>query len=233
MGFLPLASELAGERSVYGLQGLGLEPGQEPQDDVKAMASTYLQDIRSVQPSGPYLLAGWSLGGLIALEATHQLLAAGDDVAMLILFDTHLAITTLETTEIGESPALKWVASQLDLSVADLREKTVEQQWDHIAEKAATSGKKEAGDVQRLAAICRAHLRARSQYVPLVHTGAAVLFLASDAKLSHVAGWRELCPQIQVEWMPGDHYSMLSKPHVDVLANSLRQYMHLDTVSGP
>ena len=43
------------------------------------MAAWYVKEIRGVQPQGPYLLGGWSMGGLIALEAARQLNAAGQD----------------------------------------------------------------------------------------------------------------------------------------------------------
>ena len=66
--FLPLARGLAEERPVYGLQAMGLESGQQPHDRIEDMAAFYLGEIREVQPHGPYLLAGWSMGGLIALE---------------------------------------------------------------------------------------------------------------------------------------------------------------------
>ncbi|MGD0901138.1 MAG: amino acid adenylation domain-containing protein, partial [Thermoguttaceae bacterium] len=82
-GFLPLAGRLTRERPVYGLQGQGLSAGQRPHDRIEAMAAFYLSEIREVQPHGPYLLAGWSMGGLIALEAANRLRAAGEEVALV------------------------------------------------------------------------------------------------------------------------------------------------------
>ena len=67
--FLPLTNGLRKARPVYGLQAQGLGANQQPHDRIEAMAGYYLQEIQRVQPRGPYLLAGWSLGGLIALEA--------------------------------------------------------------------------------------------------------------------------------------------------------------------
>jgi thioesterase domain-containing protein len=52
------------------------------------MAAAYLTEIREVQPTGPYLLGGYSGGGLVAFEMAHQLTAAGEEVALVVLFDT-------------------------------------------------------------------------------------------------------------------------------------------------
>ena len=66
--FLPLAGGLDRKRPVYGLQAQGLDAGQQPHDSIEEMAAFYLSEIREVQPRGPYLLAGWSMGGVIGLE---------------------------------------------------------------------------------------------------------------------------------------------------------------------
>ena len=90
-GFLPLAESLAAARPVYGLQAQGLGADEQPHDRIEAMADCYLREIRQVQPRGPYLLAGWSMGGLIALEAAARLEAAGEDVALVAMLDSYLS----------------------------------------------------------------------------------------------------------------------------------------------
>ena len=87
-GFLPLARGLADVGPSTACKAWGSMPGQQPHDRIEAMAELYLSEIRQVQPHGPYLLAGWSLGGLIALEAAQQLPAAGEEVALVAMFDT-------------------------------------------------------------------------------------------------------------------------------------------------
>ncbi len=56
---------------------------------VAETAASYLRGLRAVQPSGPYLLAGYSFGGVVAHEMACQLRAAGETVDFLGLFDTH------------------------------------------------------------------------------------------------------------------------------------------------
>jgi aspartate racemase len=55
---------------------------------IEQLAECLLRDVRAVQPSGPYLLGGWSFGGLVAVEMARQLGRQGSAVALLALFDT-------------------------------------------------------------------------------------------------------------------------------------------------
>jgi amino acid adenylation domain-containing protein len=55
---------------------------------VERLAECLLRDVRAVQPNGPYLLGGWSFGGLVAVEMARQLRGQGAAVALLALFDT-------------------------------------------------------------------------------------------------------------------------------------------------
>src|SRR5690606_38688682 len=54
------------------------------------MAADYLSEVRQVQPNGPYLLGGFSGGGIVAYEMAKQLLAQGEEVSLLVMLDTPL-----------------------------------------------------------------------------------------------------------------------------------------------
>jgi amino acid adenylation domain-containing protein len=82
-----LARRLPDGQPFYGLQWDGLD-GTRGSRTVEEMAAHYLAEVRSVQPHGPYLLAGECFGGLVALEMTHQLLREGERVALLAMFDS-------------------------------------------------------------------------------------------------------------------------------------------------
>ncbi|SEG80937.1 amino acid adenylation domain-containing protein [Thermomonospora echinospora] len=79
---------LGPEQPIYGLQARAFTSGELP-ESVNAMAADYLERIREVQPHGPYHLAGWSLGGLVAYEIACRLQAAGEDVGLLVLIDSY------------------------------------------------------------------------------------------------------------------------------------------------
>lgn len=67
---------------------IGWNGEAEPLSSIEEMAIRYLDDIRSIQPHGPYLLGGLSLAGLVAFEMAHRLLADGEEVAFLGLLET-------------------------------------------------------------------------------------------------------------------------------------------------
>ena len=81
-------SEFLGkERPFYGLQAQGLDGSPITQTSVEQLAASYLNAIRNVQPHGPYLLGGYCFGGMVAYEIAYELKAAGEEVALLVLFD--------------------------------------------------------------------------------------------------------------------------------------------------
>ncbi|HSL57576.1 MAG TPA: amino acid adenylation domain-containing protein [Acidimicrobiales bacterium] len=82
-----LARALPPGRPVYALQWDGLD-GSRGSRTIEAMAERYLAEIRTVQANGPYLLAGQCIGGLIAQEIARRLRAAGDDVPLVVMWDS-------------------------------------------------------------------------------------------------------------------------------------------------
>ncbi|MGO8747215.1 MAG: alpha/beta fold hydrolase [Thermoguttaceae bacterium] len=226
LGFLPLARGLEAGRPVYGLQAQGLEPGEQPHDRIESMAAFYLKAIRETQPRGPYLLAGWSLGGLIAMEAARQLNAAGESVALLAMFDTWLSIAGSAAKDLDDRPVMEWIAAHLSLSVDDLKKLPLARRWARIAEQAGRVEGIVAADIGRLAATCQAHLAAAASYTPVSYAGRVVLFQPADARHGADRQWRSLCPRLQVEPAAGNHYTMLRKPEVDILIRRLGHYLH-------
>ncbi|MFE9250595.1 amino acid adenylation domain-containing protein [Streptomyces sp. NPDC007088] len=82
--FAPLAGELVGEYRTYGIQVPGMEPDEETVRGVPALAARYWEEIRAIQPEGPYHLLGWSLGAVIAHEMARQ---APADTAQVYLVE--------------------------------------------------------------------------------------------------------------------------------------------------
>ena len=86
--FAELAKHLGQDQPVYGLEPLGQDDRHQPLDRVENMASWYLQEIRQLQPTGPYLIAGICFGGLVAWEMARQLHQQDEHVALVVLLDS-------------------------------------------------------------------------------------------------------------------------------------------------
>jgi acetoacetyl-CoA synthetase len=90
MECLALISALNSPRPVYGLLARGLDGEQPAQLRVEDMAASYVEQMRTVQPKGPYALAGYSFGGLVAFEIAQQLRRAGEQIELLFMLDTYV-----------------------------------------------------------------------------------------------------------------------------------------------
>ena len=83
-----LAQHLDANQPFYGLQAQGLDGKLPPLKRIEQMATSYLKEIRSLQPEGPYYLGGFCAGGVVAYEIAQQLHTQGEEVALLALMDT-------------------------------------------------------------------------------------------------------------------------------------------------
>lgn len=84
--FVPLARHLGREQPFYALQAPGLDGRREPFDRIEDLAAYFVDQLRAVQPEGPYLLGGYCSGGTQAFEVAQQLRRQGQEVALLALF---------------------------------------------------------------------------------------------------------------------------------------------------
>ncbi|MGY1638680.1 beta-ketoacyl synthase N-terminal-like domain-containing protein [Geodermatophilus sp. SYSU D00742] len=84
--YTDLARHLTGDDTVY---AIGLGAGAEEAPSIRRLARRYVDLVRGVQPSGPYLIGGYSFGGNVAVEMALQLEAAGEQVEQVVLFDAH------------------------------------------------------------------------------------------------------------------------------------------------
>ncbi|MFJ3421500.1 alpha/beta fold hydrolase, partial [Streptomyces sp. NPDC086082] len=108
-----LADRLGPDCPVYGLQGRGLlQPERQP-GSVAEMAADYVAQLRTVQPSGPYRLLGWSFGGNVAHEMAVQLEEQGEQVSLLALLDAGAEYTVAANESIVEHETLEMLLQSL------------------------------------------------------------------------------------------------------------------------
>jgi thioesterase domain-containing protein/acyl carrier protein len=109
--FHDLARLLGTERPFYGLQPK-LDPitHQSIYQTVEEMAAHYIQEIKMVQPVGPYLLSGFCFGGIVMYEMAQQLVQAGDEVGLLTFIDPS---TPRNKPKVEAAPVSKQFAASL------------------------------------------------------------------------------------------------------------------------
>lgn len=87
---VPVAAALPLAMPVYAIKPRGLDDGgQTPCATIAEMAEHAIGILRAARPEGPYLLVGYSAGGLVALEMAQRLTRAGHDVPALLFLDTY------------------------------------------------------------------------------------------------------------------------------------------------
>lgn len=87
--FKNIAMHMDPDQPVYALQAKGLDAADEPAEKLETIAGHYISEILTHVPGNSYALAGYSFGGIIALEMAKQLKAMGKDIKMLAMMDTY------------------------------------------------------------------------------------------------------------------------------------------------
>jgi thioesterase domain-containing protein len=244
--FVPLARHLGPDQPFYGLQSRGLEDDAEPFTTIEEMAEHYVAEIRSVQPSGPYRIGGWSFGGLAAFAMAHRLRAEGEEVALLAIVDTGPgfpdgAPPLRDEGEAGDpSRQLLDIAEyvrvlrghDLGLAAEDLRGLDAEAQIRLFVERVQATGLMQSGDsqarVRRLLRVQRANILAYRAYRARPWPGRITVFHgtrgdAAPEGLAPDLGWAPFSPEpVEVYALPGDHIRLMAEPHIRALAARLR-----------
>ncbi|MGW7413010.1 non-ribosomal peptide synthetase [Streptomyces sp. NPDC054863] len=86
-GYLSLARHLGADRPVFGIEAVGYDTDEQPLATVEEQAERYLREMREAAPNGPYLLMGWSFGGLVAFEMARLLENEGEPPEFLGIID--------------------------------------------------------------------------------------------------------------------------------------------------
>ncbi|QXH44671.1 amino acid adenylation domain-containing protein [Pseudomonas xanthosomatis] len=241
--FPVLGQHLPAGFPVYGVPGIPL--GQAQPHTLECLASRAIERIRAVQPEGPYRLAGWSFGGVLAYEIAAQLRGADQAVSFLGLIDSFLPRLTDQGKPRWQGPWLLerhlllhcsqyWQAQGAAGLVQLAKLKVLEQQAPAFAELLAA-----CRDEQLLyAALAEAEDTALRHFLEreLAHGHALAhyrvepldvpvqLFCARQRSgASPAQGWADTlgAGQVHAVEVPGDHRSMMQPPHVQALGQAL------------
>jgi thioesterase domain-containing protein len=247
--YAALARQLGDDQPVYGIQARGFSirndgRDEEPPASLEEMAALYIDEIRHLQPEGPYLLGGWSLGGPVAFEMARQLQAQEETVALLAIVDGMPGVAGSEQTDAGY---LMDIAAYIGnfwgrdpgIDPGHLATLGPDEQIAHVAERLAAAdflppGTGEA-QLRRVLAVYRANDRALQSYRPGPYPDGLTLFRAEERLVppdeaedlgslgEEDLGWRRVVSgPVEIHTVPGNHLSLMAEPHVRTLAERLR-----------
>ena len=218
-----LARDLGAARPFYGLQ-VREGNGVEPYADLVTMASDYLEAIQKIQARGPYLLAGWSMGAVVAHNVACQLESHGETVATLVLLDP----PELDSGSARSAASLEAFAKQFGVSLARSDSNLVTETLEDILRQGQRDGTvsshMNATSFQSLYDIFQNNIRILNAFTPKPSRGHATLFqpVSSPRPMKSVRTWRALVAGLEVQRVPGDHFSMIRGADGKVLAGQLR-----------
>jgi amino acid adenylation domain-containing protein len=245
--YFPLAQHLGSAQPFYGLQARGLDGEHAPDTQIETMAAHYIEELRHVEPEGPYRLGGWSMGGVIAFEMARQLVKQGQEVSWLALLDSRLQKADRDPAEDEDEAMLLAIFAQdmglsmdnLDISLSHFYSLDADKQLAYVLQQAKAANLVPADldllHVQHLYSIFKINLRALRSYAPEIYPGRIILFNADEQLFGTLdeptMGWGQLAAGgVDVHTVPGNHFTIVREPHVNVLAeqlmNSLRNSLH-------
>ncbi len=241
--YLRLAQVLQGRWPTFAVEARGADGRQEPYRDGVEMIADYIRAITERQPTGPYFLAGWSAGGVIALEVARQLRNAGRSLAFLAFIDTPLP-SVYENVDLQDEAKflcdlVEFTSHFSPLPVRLSYEKLKEVPADRVFEVALEEAKRQGAlspetsplFIRRLCEVGRTNVRFIKNYNLQPIDIEIAMFLPSErGRLMEMSG-KELRPDLgwssvvgqkfRVIEVPGDHFTMLEVPHVEYLAAEL------------
>lgn len=232
-----LAHQIGADRPFYGIQARGLFGDDPPHEDFEEMAQEYLEELRSVQPHGPYLLGGFSGGGIAAYEMAQQLLADGEETSLLVMLDTPLP----------DQPPLR-VTDRVRIQLDNLRDEGLSYAtswarnriaWEKERRRRAAGPVAGPDTTLHSEVIEAAFYRALARYDVRPYDGTVTLYrprltpahvFGPDRQIDinrrfvyFDNGWGPYCKRVDVTEVPGDHDSMVLEPAVRVLAGHIRR----------
>jgi thioesterase domain-containing protein/acyl carrier protein len=249
--YVHLARHLGPNQPFYGLQAPDIE---RPGICLEDIAARYVAALRDASSDGPYLLGGWSFGGIVAFEMAQQLREDGYEVALLALLDSWVRIEEDSSALVDQDDEALVLAKHLSeltgrevpVSRDYLRQLDSREQLGHVVEQAKTAGvlPRDIGlaEVLRRLECCRLRMDAARNYRPRMYHGRITLFRAteiaaeaersakSSGKVDAELGWGELSTEpVDIEFVPGSHHTMILEPNAQALAERMNSYINLTT----
>jgi amino acid adenylation domain-containing protein len=242
INFELLARSLDPDRPVYAIETHGLDRDNGVLTTIEGMARMYLQEIRKIQPAGPYHLVGYSFGGVVAYEMAHQLNASFQEAGIIGLIDTseyryqQEVIAGLRLTERWHSVyrsrfrRLLFGPRRFDAFSERMRIKLVKFLF-------GLSGKLGRPLPQSIGKSEDRNFYALNQYTPKPYSQPIHLFRCLETDRfdgpDPLLGWGSLAKNIVVHGVPGQHGEVVREPYVHTLGAAVENCLQTVEIAVP
>ncbi len=244
--YTTIVSHLDPDQPVFGLQAKGLDGEDEPLDTIEAIAAYYNSEIRKVDKSGSYALAGFSMGGQLAYEMARQLVEAGQKVSFLGVFDTvsenvsdlHIPFFKRHYLRINRLfNQIIWIIKTFLKMPANKKSEFVSLKWqslkkritkdDYEIKPEGVSVGKQSELPKYLHKVHKANSDALEKYILPPYPGRLHLFRATDQKFYIKDpvnyGWDEYVKEMVILHIPGEHSTIFAPPNDKMFADALQE----------
>jgi acetoacetyl-CoA synthetase len=237
MNLRPLAQVIRHTGPIFGIRAKGLMKGEEPLRKVEDMAQCYVEAVHAAQPKGPYLIGGYSLGGLVALEMARLLASGGEEIRPILLFDTHLHEKYW--------PILYWLqmlAGRLRIQLKRMSQIPLREVWPFVSVEITMlvrhliqrhrGGFAAPNNLYGLPPLVKRMREigntVAGNYQPRFLDQEVHLFKAEQGfyqGLDPIKIWSRYVRVISVEVVPGDHGTILLAAHREAMADAISRYL--------
>jgi thioesterase domain-containing protein len=244
-----LASICDPRRDFYGIQARGLTGEAPPHRSLVEAGRTYWEEVRRIQPRGPYYIGGFCIGGVAALEMARLIQAEGEEVGLLAMLDSHLPELrgTLDLKDRAQIQFERLRDERIDY-VREWARGKVEYKLQQLRRRLGVYDDDPGDPTQyRSQLVNDAIMYARSVYEPSYYDGDIVVFRPPLAPRHHLTGgriidrnrgflkadngWTGMVRSLRICELacpPGEHDGFVLEPFVRDLARRMREFLPAD-----
>ncbi|MET3658069.1 amino acid adenylation domain-containing protein [Sporosarcina psychrophila] len=235
--YKPLVDALGNGYTIYGIQSPATEIGINELKTIEEISDYYIKEIKKIQPKGPYCIAGWSFGGVIAYEIARNLTVNGDQIKILAMMDSYLMKFTKNQIE-NEDFYIDAFVNDLLYSLDSDRKKEllnaiklsseIENKLDPILCLLVNEKILPETDFEQFVEyynMFKSNLYALSKYEPLEYEGPILYFRALNTYEEHMQDpnkWGIQTLNLNLHDIKTDHYHLIQLPHSDYIAEEIK-----------
>ncbi len=229
--FFQVVRHIRTPHPIHGMQARGINGVDAPFDRIEDMAQYYLDAIRELQPRGPYILIGYSLGGLVILEMAQRLSENGEKVGLLAMLDAYPHVRHLSPGQRVRLTVQR--ARRRALKVMQLPEHEALPNSIRSSERPLpVSGAPYQPPIGISLSPAMQHVYesayvALKRYQPRFYDG-KIRFVRAEISTHFpddaASVWAKFASELEVETVPGDHLGIMTT-HFESLASVLSRFL--------